>query len=222
MSPHQAHGHHLGHSTDAAIYIKEGTSSNFLLSNSRVRSRVTNSFKSRYKTLEEAEDAHNLTITSILGLEVGLDGRHVSRGVNKTTQTRDPAYCREQNQLVKFGSPCPPVREEIYALFLKLAVKRGISTNLGNFVTIALDAMKLLEEHGKSNIIYKFAQCLATNSQVTDKPLFDVTRMPFGLVEYQIEFFGCTNTSQVWHDTMCAEFPTRFNRLFRGPQCGVV
>jgi len=50
-------------------------------------------------------------------------------------------------------------------------------------------------------------------------------RMPFGLIQYQMEFFTCTNVMQVrepedfrsWRETMTTEFPGRFMRLFAGP-----
>jgi hypothetical protein len=59
--------------------------------------------------------------------------------------------------------------------------------------------MEMLEKKGKSNLLYKFAYCLATKCPGSDQFLFDVDRMPFGLVEYQIEFFSCTNVMQVFY-----------------------
>ena len=78
-------------------------------------------------------------------------------------------------------------------LFLKAAVFNGIDTNPSDFVTLSLTSMKVLQEHNKSNLLYKFAYCLGSNQPGTEKPLFPLNRMPFGLVEYQIEFFSCTN-----------------------------
>lgn len=166
-----------------------------LFTDSRVRSRVVTTFKNQFKSIEEAEINLDLTILSILG-EYPSKSHQQPHGVNKYTQT--PKLVQQQQQhLVPYGPPRPPSVQEMDDLFAKFANEKGISTNPGNFVSIALNAMKLLEQHGKSNLIYKFAYCLATSSPITNKPLFDLSRMPFGMLEYQIEFFSSTNSSQV-------------------------
>ncbi|KAI8493169.1 hypothetical protein Bbelb_291730 [Branchiostoma belcheri] len=66
---------------------------------------------------------------------------------------------------------------------------------------------------------------LSTNIPGTNIPLLQLDRMPFELIQYQLEFYSSTNVHQVtiapdyavWLLTMCSEFPTRFMRLFRGP-----
>ncbi|KAK3712315.1 hypothetical protein QZH41_017251, partial [Actinostola sp. cb2023] len=82
------------------------------------------------------------------------------------------------------------------------------------------DAANHKRESNSSNFL------LTTNKRSgIEEPLFPLDRMPFGLVAYQIEFFACTNIMQIsippdfamWHESLCAEFPTRFNRIFRGP-----
>ena len=83
------------------------------------------------------------------------------------------------------------------ALFLKLANARGIMTNPGDFVSLSLCAMKVLQDHHKANLVYKFTYCLANKRSGTEEPIFPLDRMPFGLVAYQIEFFACTNIMQV-------------------------
>jgi hypothetical protein len=163
---------------------------------------VTKSFRTRFETLEEAGQEFDLTITDILGADyrqanTPQSGRQ--SGVHKITQTETLwTETTHQHQQVQALAPCPPDDlQQLNILFLKLANQRGITTNPSNFASLALDAMKLLQEHGKSNLVYKFAYCLATRSPGGDKPLFDVSRMPFGIVEYQIEFFSCTNIMQV-------------------------
>ena len=83
--------------------------------------------------------------------------------------------------------------------FLKLALKHGIDTNPADFVSLSITAMKQLQEKRKNNLLYKFAFCIANNRPGSDVPLFPLDRMPFGLVEYQIEFFAATNIAQVGH-----------------------
>jgi hypothetical protein len=81
--------------------------------------------------------------------------------------------------------------------FLYLAKKRGISSNPSNFISLSLGAMSTLQDKGMSNLIYKFSYCIGTKHPDKDQPLIDLERMPFGLIEYQIEFFSCTNIQQV-------------------------
>ena len=50
--------------------------------------------------------------------------------------------------------------------------------------------MQLLKKNNKNNIMYKFALALCKPKPGTDEPVFPMDRMPFGLVEYQIEFFS--------------------------------
>ena len=81
--------------------------------------------------------------------------------------------------------------------FLELANKNGIDTNPADFASLSVKAMKRLKEHNKNNLVYKFSMCIDSNQPGKDDPLFALTRMPFGLVEYQIEFFCATNIMQV-------------------------
>ena len=57
--------------------------------------------------------------------------------------------------------------------------------------------MKKLQVQKKNNLVYKFVFCIAKNRPGSDETLFPIDRMPFGLVEYQIEFFSLTNIMQV-------------------------
>ena len=42
-------------------------------------------------------------------------------------------------------------------LFLKLLIKAGITSNPGNFSSLSIQAMKLLQDRGKSKLVYKFS-----------------------------------------------------------------
>ena len=54
--------------------------------------------------------------------------------------------------------------------------------------------MELLK---RNNLLYKFALALCKTKPGTDDPIFPMDKMPFDLVEYQIEFFSCTPIRQV-------------------------
>ena len=82
-------------------------------------------------------------------------------------------------------------------LFKQIAIDTGINTNPGDFVTLAVNAMSNLQDNRKPNILYKFAYSLGNKKPGTEETLFPMSRMPFGMVQYQIEFFSCTHLSQV-------------------------
>ena len=81
--------------------------------------------------------------------------------------------------------------------FLELALKSGIDSNPADFASLSVNAMKKLQVQKKNNLVYKFVFCIAKNLPGSDETLFPMDRMPFGLVEYQIEFFSTTNIMQV-------------------------
>jgi hypothetical protein len=81
--------------------------------------------------------------------------------------------------------------------FLMLANSFGIDSNPGDFVQLALNSMINLQSNNKSNLIYKCAYCIGTKRPGSSDTLFPLSRMPFGLVQFQIEFFSCTNITQV-------------------------
>lgn len=97
------------------------------------------------------------------------------------------------NQLVRKLPSCN--REKLLdELFLTLANETGITTNPLMFVSNSPKGMKFLQDNGKPNLISKWSRCIWGPD---GKPKLDIHRMPFGLIEYQIEFFSCTNVNQV-------------------------
>ena len=93
----------------------------------------------------------------------------------------------------------------------------GIDSSPADYASLSLAAMLELQIHEKPNLVYKWSQSLTRKPNGT--PVLQMNRMPFGLLQYQIEFFSCTNTSQfrMWIDTMESEFGGRFMKLFRAP-----
>jgi hypothetical protein len=58
--------------------------------------------------------------------------------------------------------------------------------------------MRNLKDKDKPNLnMYKVAHILAMKRPGRDKTLLPMDRMPFGLLQYQILFFSCTNSMQV-------------------------
>ena len=85
-----------------------------------------------------------------------------------------------------------------------------IATNPTDFIALSLNVMMLLQQVNKSNIVYKLAYCLGTKRPGSDQPLLPLERMPFGLIQYQVDFFSCINISQV-----CAKYHTCKDRVQR-------
>ena len=78
-----------------------------------------------------------------------------------------------------------------------LASKNGLESNVLGFVQLSLAAMKRLETSSKVNLVIKFCQMLANDRPDNSGPLISLNRMPFGLLQYCIEFFTCTNVMQL-------------------------
>lgn len=78
--------------------------------------------------------------------------------------------------------------------FLQQATEVGIDTNPAYFATLSLEAMLMLQRNGKPNLVNKWCSCLYNDE---GKPSLDLNRMPFGMLQYIIEFFTCTHVAQV-------------------------
>ena len=99
-----------------------------------------------------------------------------------------------------------PYQEKMVLLdkqFVDVAIVEGIDTNPADFASISLGAMKVLQENGKPNLIYKWSKCVFGED---GKSLIPLHRMPFGLIQYQMEFFTSTNVMQVSHVFCCCCF----------------
>ena len=110
--------------------------------------------------------------------------------INTNKQLADIAACvntidhKSLNNLVNY-------------LYWGLSCSKGIKTNVFDFASLSTDAMARLQHANKPNLIYKFAYCVGTNRPDSSEPKFLFDRMPFGLVQHQIEFFSVLNSCQV-------------------------
>ena len=78
--------------------------------------------------------------------------------------------------------------------FVDAVVAQGIDSNPADFASLAIGAMKVLQDNGIPNLIYNWAKCVFGEN---GKPLIPLHRMPFGLLQYQMEFLTATNVMQV-------------------------
>ena len=58
---------------------------------------------------------------------------------------------------------------------MRIKHKNGINSNPANFAELAVQAIKHLQEKGKSNLLYKFAVCIANNRPGSNGSLFLLT-----------------------------------------------
>lgn len=88
--------------------------------------------------------------------------------------------------------------KQLDEMYFKIALMEGISSNPKCFISTSIKAMKRLEAEKKVNLVYKFCQMLIdVNHFDHSSCLLRLDRMPFGLLDYVIQFFTCTNTRQV-------------------------
>ena len=85
-------------------------------------------------------------------------------------------------------------------LFFDLCKSNGILSICSKFVSLSIEAMKVLQMANKPNLVYKWSQCIVGENGV---PLIPLNRMPFGLIQYQLQFFTATNVMQVSVFLMC-------------------
>ena len=79
-------------------------------------------------------------------------------------------------------------------VFFSVAEMEGIKSNPSRFISLSVQAMKNLQSKKKSNLLFKFAQCVGKQRPDDSDTLMPMDRMPFGLLQYQIELFTCCNT----------------------------
>lgn len=77
------------------------------------------------------------------------------------------------------------------------ARKIGILTNVINFPELSLRAMKMLQDLEKCNTVYKLSKIIGETRPGGSGSLIPLKRMLFGMIQFIIDFFACTNIMQV-------------------------
>ena len=83
------------------------------------------------------------------------------------------------------------------SLVCRAASKSGLSWNVKGFLNTACRAMCELEAHGKPSVVYFLCRCLADEKEDGKTHLLSMDRMPFGLIQYHLEFFNAKQDFQV-------------------------
>lgn len=85
-------------------------------------------------------------------------------------------------------------------LYMHSAISAGITSNPRNFGSNSIKAMVRLQSEKKPNLVYKFSEMLTAQKFLNvAEPVIKLDRMPFGLLDYTIQFFTCPHVKQVNH-----------------------
>ena len=99
-------------------------------------------------------------------------------------------------------------------LYMHSAISAGITSNPRNFGSNSIKAMVRLQSEKKPNLVYKFSEMLTSQKFLNvAEPVIKLDRMPFGLLDYTIQFFTCPHVKQVNH------IYTVTIEAFRGNKC---
>ena len=82
-------------------------------------------------------------------------------------------------------------------MFSSYSRKDGHRDNVLNFPHLSLKSMKTLQDLGKTNTIYNLSKVVGELRPDGSGTLIPLKRMPFGMVQYIIDFFASTNVMQV-------------------------
>ena len=166
-----------------------------------VRGRVVNLFLQEFLTLDAAKIHYGMQTIPLQAASGSSNSSSVELATNTFLDlpADDQVQCLQQIIDSQNKSSAEVL---VDAMYFALALKQNIGTNPKDFASLSLKAMKLLERNKKPNLLYHFAQCICYTrpKESDDEPdvaLMPMDRMPFGLIEYQIEFFSCSNVKQV-------------------------
>ena len=145
-----------------------------------VRQRVVNVLKSRYKTVDSAEQS----------IGIIYDGESDKNDIVQETSVGDllsKAKCLSSSD----------VSQLCESLFEEMMIREKIPMPGKDYIGLSLLAMARLAQRQKTNVVYKLAKVIAVNRPNSTEPLLPMNRMPWGLIQYQIDFFACTHINEV-------------------------
>lgn len=95
-------------------------------------------------------------------------------------------------------------KEEVLdSLFSTVAAESfSITHSVKHYTNISLKAMQRLQANGKPNLVYRWPEALC-RVKSDGCPILDIEKMPFGLMQYVICFYTCTNVMQVGKGFKC-------------------
>lgn len=117
------------------------------------------------------------------------------------------------------------LQTQIISYFLKVTIIQSVGLDFykyvnADFLPSRLSAMKTFFTNNKHNLIYYLSKCFQDSN-----PRMPINRMPYGLLDYNIQFFakgsiqnlGIEDHYASWLETMFSHFGHKWLCLHRGP-----
>ena len=147
---------------------------------------MVNTLRAKYATVDAAEDELMLNIDSYIDS---------SYSENDSVLQSDSLHVMPDISLDDVISFAQKLDEDSLVtltqkLFDLMLAKKEIIVPEKDFITLSLSSMAKLKVKNKSNIVYKLANIIA-------KDRLPLDRMPFGLLQYNIDFFNCMHVKEV-------------------------
>jgi hypothetical protein len=148
---------------------------------SAIRQRVVTTLKSRFKDVDTAEARFNINYAT-----------------DETTSTPISTLFKSLKKLEN-----EDLLEISDLIFGELLRRKSVDIPGSDFIKLSVSAMENLQEKKKSNVVYKLAKIVGVKRSDSDECLLPLSRMPWGLLQYQIDFFACKHINEV---TCCLKY----------------
>ena len=169
-----------------------------------MKARVKNVLRSKYKNVHDAEMAMGISHDAS-----GAEGHLKSESSCTSEPDRvntDPTQLQESTfeHLLLFctGLDTDKLAKLGEAVFSELLNRQGVPSPGEDFIKLSVLAMETLSHNAKSNVVYKLAKIVACKRPGSDDSLIPLHRMPWGLLQYNIDFFACGHINQVIYYTV--------------------
>ncbi len=147
------------------------------------RLRTTTVLKKRFKSPSEA-DAHFLQELS----------PPFSMDIEETAQVLVLSKHQQMKECLDFFAALE--KEDQLSVFAEM-LSRHFPSVPPDFFSLVINSTKHLKECNRTNVIYTLAKVVGTSRPDGKDSFLPVKKMPFGLLEYTINFFGATSTQKV-------------------------
>ncbi|CAG2209513.1 unnamed protein product [Mytilus edulis] len=121
-------------------------------------------------------------------------------GTNKRLEKHNTSHSDDDLTTTPLASPTTDTVAETSSSVPSTILEKGGGKNGSipeKFTSLSIKSMDILQKKKeKPNVLLDFAKCLGTRRPESDSPLLPVDRMPFGLIQYQLQFFSNSNTKK--------------------------
>ena len=163
-----------------------------------IRSKIVK-LRTKFPTLDEAEQSFDINIDTYAGGDnMKTDGRSFQQQFVRFCEESEPL---PTSKLIARCIALLPLRQKLDLLdevFNEVAQGSDLGDCPG-YLSQSLSAMVKLRLANKTNLLQKFAKCISEERKDgSGQSLMPLNQMPFGLIDYNIQFFSSeTSTKQV-------------------------